>query len=353
MPPDPLQRAVLRFGLEDPPQPAAIDSHSWADLLAWAMSHNLVGQLWIAAPHIATLTATQCEDLEAVFEEGAMPALAIEASALEVRRLLGDAGIDWRVLKGLATAHLLYPDAAQRSSRDLDILVRPVDLQRSLDALAPVIAEPAEPQAGPTRAAMLKERQVTDTRGVSIDIHQAIEGFLVDSRLPTEPLFAEPQSIRIRGVEMKVCSDAAMFVHSVLHSTSGGAQLSTLPDLGRLARRCHPDDAVAVALLADRSERDLFVWSLECAADVVPIPDEWQEFIAANQPSSSRRRLLDSIHGSRARLGLVNVMVGEHRIRRAAETVWPDDEYLQFMHVTRMGNFGWLLRRAGQFLRGK
>jgi hypothetical protein len=92
---------------------------------------------------------------------------------------------------------------------------------------------------------------------------------------------------------------------------------------------------------------------LECAADVVPIPDEWQEFIAANQPSSSRRRLLDSIHGSRARLGLVNVMVGEHRIRRAAETVWPDDEYLQFMHVTRMGNFGWLLRRAGQFLRGK
>jgi hypothetical protein len=353
VPPDPLQRAVLRFGLEDPPDPTAIDPQSWADLLGWAKSHNLVGQLWNAAPHISALTAAQLAELEAAFEEGAIPALAIEASALEVHRLLGDAGVEWRVLKGLATARLLYADAAQRSSRDLDILVRPADLQRSLDALAPIIAEPAEPQAGPVRAAMLKERQVTDTRGVSIDIHQAIEGFLVNSRLPTEPLFAAPQTIRIRGVEMKVCSDAAMFVHSVLHSTSGGAQLSTLPDLGRLARRCHPDDAVAAALLAHRSERDLFVWSLECAADVIPIPADWLAFVAANQPSSVSRRLLDSIHGSRARLGLVNVMVGEHRTRRAAETVWPDDEYLQFMHLTRMGNFGWLLRRGGQFLRGE
>ena len=106
---------------------------------------------------------------------------------------------------------------------------------------------------------MLKERQITDTRGISIDVHQAIEGFLVNSRLPVAPLFATPQTFSVRGVELQACSAAAMFVHSVLHSTSGGAQLSTLPDVGRLARLANPDDAIVTALLVGRSQRDHFI----------------------------------------------------------------------------------------------
>jgi hypothetical protein len=330
-----------------------VDDRIWTELLAWALAHNLVGQLWHAASDIAALTPQQRTALDDAYERAALPALAIEASTLAAHRLLTDAGIEWRALKGFATSHLLYADTAQRSSRDIDILVRPDDLPRALDALAPITAAPAEVQAGPVRAEVLKERQITDTRGISIDVHQAIEGCLVSSRLPIEPLFAEPQTITVDGVELKTCSASAMFVHSVLHSTSGGAQLSTLPDLGRLARLAQPDDAVLIALLGGNNQRDLFVWSLELAAQRVPIPDRWHDYTTANRPPRMRRWLFDSIYDSKARLGLVNVLSGDRRLRRAAEAVWPVDEYLRFMNRTRLGNFGFLIRRAGHIVSGR
>jgi hypothetical protein len=349
---DDLQSAVLRFGLEESATPRAIDAAEWATALVWAEAHNLVGQLWAAAPVVAVLTEKQQHQLGQAYEEAAMPALAIEASTLEVHRLLDVAGIDWRMLKGVATARLLYANPLQRSSRDIDVLVRPSDLQKTLAALAPITAEPAEAQAGPVRAAMLKERQITDTRGVAVDVHQAIEGSLITSRLPIAPLFAEPQSITIGDVQIEACNTAAMFVHSVLHSTSGGAQLSTLPDLGRLARLVDPDDELFADLLPRRPQRDLFVWSLQIAATQIPIPAVWRRFVAEHQPHRLRHRLFDSIHGSEARLGLVNVMIGEQRVRRAAEVVWPSADYLRLKERTRLSNLGWLVRRGGEIVRG-
>jgi hypothetical protein len=353
VPADEMKSAVLRFGLEHPPGPSTVDDASWADLLAWAGSHNLVGQLWRAAPDVAVLSIEQRAALQAAYEDSALPALAIEASVVHMHRLLTAAGIEWRALKGFVTSRLLYDDPAQRSSRDVDILVRPDDLDRTLDALAPITAAPAEVQAGPVRSAMLKERQITDTRGVAIDIHQAIEGCLVNSRLPVAPLFADPQTVTVRGVDLQACSAAAMFVHSVLHSTSRGAQLSTLPDLGRLALLVDPSHPIVGSLIAGRGQRDLFVWSLERAAELIPLPDAWQAFIAGHQPTTSRRWLFESIHGSEARLGLFNVVIGQQRLRRSAEVVWPVDEYLRFKNRTRLGNIGWLLRRAGQVVRGR
>ena len=350
---DELQSAVLRFGLEEPPVPRPVDVDTWRQVLAWAQAHNLVGQFWHAAPTIALLSTAQQSMLTSTYEEAALPALAIEASALDVHRLLGGARIEWRALKGFATSRLLYADPAQRSSRDIDILVRPDDLQATLDVLGSITAEPAEVQAGPVRAAVLKERQITDTRSISIDVHQAIEGFLVTSRLPVEPLFATPQAITVGDVQVAVCSNAAMFVHSVLHSTSGGAQLSTLPDLGRLARLVDPDDAIVRDLLAGRTQRDLFVWSLNAAAQQVPIPAAWRDYVTAHRLAGPRQRWFDAIHDSKARLGLANVMIGERRLRRAAEALWPSDEYLRFMGRTRVGNIGWLARRAGQVVRGQ
>jgi hypothetical protein len=350
---DELRSDVLRFGLVDPTPPRPIDEGPWIALLAWARDHNLVGHLWHAAPTIAVLTSGQQRALDEAYQEVTLTALAIEASAVHVHRLLAHAGIESRALKGFATARLLYADPAQRSSRDIDILVRPNDLAQALEVLAPITAAPAEVQAGPVRAAMLKERQITDTRGVAIDVHQAIEGCLVNSRLPVGPLFADPQTMVVRNVEVQACSAAAMFVHSVLHSTSRGAQLSTLPDLGRLARLVDPEHYVIAALLAGPGQRDLFVWSLARARRQIPIPDAWLSFVQSHALSCPRRLLLDSVHDSEARLGLMNVLIGERRIRRSAEVIWPVDEYLLFKNRTRLGNLGWLARRAGQILRGR
>src|SRR5450432_2812442 len=138
VPADDLQSAILRFGLVDLPASSPVDDGTWKALLVWAQAHNLVGQLWHAALDVAQLTPQQRAALDDAYEEAALPALAIEASTLEAHRLLSNAGIEWRALKGFATSHLLYADPAQRSSRDIDILVHPEDLSRALGALAPV-----------------------------------------------------------------------------------------------------------------------------------------------------------------------------------------------------------------------
>ena len=44
-------------------------------------------------------------------------ALAVVADALN------EAGVDWRLLKGLATSHLLYPEQSWRTTQDVDLLV--------------------------------------------------------------------------------------------------------------------------------------------------------------------------------------------------------------------------------------
>src|SRR4249919_1688795 len=89
VPADELKSAVLRFELDEPTVPRPIDDASWNALLLWAQAHNLVGQLWYAGPTVAVLDEEQQASLGAAYEEVALPALAIEASALEVHRLLG------------------------------------------------------------------------------------------------------------------------------------------------------------------------------------------------------------------------------------------------------------------------
>jgi hypothetical protein len=53
----------------------------------------------------------------------------------DVLRALGDAGIDTLVVKGGALGETVYGDQTLRHSHDIDLLVRPVDLQGARDAL--------------------------------------------------------------------------------------------------------------------------------------------------------------------------------------------------------------------------
>ena len=65
--------------------------------------------------------------------------LMAEADLVFVARLFQDAGIEFRVLKGLATAHLDYPDPALRLTGDVDVLVRRGQLDAATEVLGPYV----------------------------------------------------------------------------------------------------------------------------------------------------------------------------------------------------------------------
>ncbi|MGI9604728.1 MAG: nucleotidyltransferase family protein, partial [Acidimicrobiales bacterium] len=62
-------------------------------------------------------------------------AVGIEMAALRATAALEKAGVEYRITKGLATAHLDYENPALRQFADADILVRPSQFEGAVSAL--------------------------------------------------------------------------------------------------------------------------------------------------------------------------------------------------------------------------
>lgn len=329
-----------------PTEVVSLTDGDWHTLLGWAVDQRVLGLLRAAAPEFLELTHLQDQQLRAATLAATSSSLHVESSVAAVADALTKASIDWRVLKGTATAHLVYPDSGLRSIGDIDLLVQPADLAAALEALSPLTAVPPVVPHGPARAKALKEYQVTDHRGVELDVHQAIEGSLLVSRLPIDALFAQPQQVRVAGRVLATMSMPALFVHAVLHLTSVGAQLSTAPDIGRLAEQCPPDDPLFDELLAARGVASLFTYGLTKSLSVTQLPGEWQDYLAQESLSATEESLLRWVHKSPTRLALVNLSTGRQRVRRVGETLWPSAGFLAHSQRTRLTHFTRLARKA-------
>lgn len=343
-----LQSAILSFGVSDavPAKADALTDDRWQALLTWAVDQRVVGLLRAAAGQLVALSPRQDQQLRAANLAATTSSLHVESSIGAVADALSEASIDWRLLKGAATAHLLYSEAGQRTIGDVDLLVRPAELHRTLEALKPITSAPAIVPHGQVRAKAQKEYQITDGRGVEIDLHQAIEGSLLVSRLPIDALFAQPQQLNVAGRSVETMSMPALFVHAVLHLTSVGAQFSTAPDIARLAHRCGPLDPLFAELLVGRGARLLFGYGLTMASEITPLSDEWQEYLARHSLSRAERYWLDWTHHNRPRLAWVNLLTGKQRARRFAETLWPSTDFLAHEEQNRSGHLARLVKKG-------
>lgn len=343
-----LQRAVLNAGLANVAvgDHAPVDTHTWELLLAWVLDQRLTGLLWHLCQSSDQFSSPQSLAAERAWQNAAAATLVVESYIPAVATALERAGIEWRVLKGVATSRLIYEDPGMRSFCDIDILVRPADLAATLTALAPITAIGAPPLHGPVRSAMLQERQITTARGVEIDIHQAVEGSLVTSRLPIDPFFEQPQSVWVNGTMVLAPSPAVCFVHAVMHFSSAGRRLSTVPDIARLARLVKPTDPVIAALLVDAPTRALFVWALNAAVAWVELPTEWQHYAIDNRGSGHGAALIRWVQRTPVRSSMVNTFLGKRRLSRARETVWPTTQFLLWSGVGRLEHLRYLLKKS-------
>lgn len=123
-----LQGSALRFPSEPLTAPA------WSQLLSEAQFHRVVGLL-AAAVHEGQLAAgpDQVEEVRRAHAAAMEVCLSLDADLLSAATILDDAGVEHRVLKGSAFAHLDYPDPSLRVYADVDLLVRS---QRFDDAVA-------------------------------------------------------------------------------------------------------------------------------------------------------------------------------------------------------------------------
>src|SRR3954454_15181763 len=150
----------------------------WDAIPARAEAHGLVPLLYthVQAAGIAVPPPAK-QKLQGYYMQHAH-ATHVRAQVLaDILERFNTAGIDVLVLKGAAIAHLIYPQPVLRPMRDIDILVRAVDVYRAY-ALLPEIGFTPPPGAhhglGPDHHHLTAIKRVADGFSVSLELHHAL-----------------------------------------------------------------------------------------------------------------------------------------------------------------------------------
>jgi len=95
-------------------------------------------------------------------------AVVLEAELLAVAGVLDEAGIEFVVLKGLATGHLDHPSAAWRQTNDVDLLLSAADVGNAARLL---VERGAVPVVSDEISTVTKAMTVKMPSGVEVDLH--------------------------------------------------------------------------------------------------------------------------------------------------------------------------------------
>lgn len=231
-------RAAVVFGLpghERPGTPPRLDERQ----LERAAAHRVQGLVATALTAGAVTAPTELVEAAHRAHAAALHrCLVVEEVAIEAVGVLVDEGVEARVLKGVALAHLDYHEPSERVFADVDLLVRRADLARSLAGLHSLGYQRLRPAVGDGwERRFAKSVTLSTPHGVSLDLHLSIApGYfgVVANRVdalarPAEPFELAGRSLSSLDHEYRLLS---VCCHLVL---GGGAGLRAARDVAQLA----------------------------------------------------------------------------------------------------------------------
>jgi len=192
---------------------------------------------------------------------------AVEATATRGRVLsflnaLNSAGIECMVIKGLATAMVLYPHPALRLLPDVDILVRPPDLPHLVAHMRDAGFKTAHVPGAERKWGALTVSSFAPVMPPEgdylIDVHQAVDDPPACNGVPADEIFAASRLVDVDGVGLRVPGANHMFALLVLNAFRDLYEprgLKSLFDATLLLANAPPD----MAALGDMARRGAFV----------------------------------------------------------------------------------------------
>lgn len=167
----------------------------WCSLL---LSHGITDQVAISA-HLASQRLV----------------LGCEATATQLCETLGAAGVDVRLVKGIAAANLDYEDPAQRSTVDVDAVVPREQLSAAIAALEAAGYRRSQPALRPGWERRFARTVVlVAPHGLEIDLHVAVATGYFGRRMPMHGLLAAGGELDLGGVRCGTLSPTARLVWS-------------------------------------------------------------------------------------------------------------------------------------------
>jgi hypothetical protein len=353
--------AVAGFGLPGASRTfpdGPLTEESWAQLQRAAHAHRLSGLLR-AAVDAGALPATEAQRQRARAAHMAATArvLALEGELVELVDLLTGAGIETRVLKGTAVAHLDYAQPAVRSFIDLDILVRPTDFDRAVHVLAGAgfVRRLAEPRPGFDRR-FDKGTTLVSPTGYELDLHRTFVlgpwGVLVD----IDTLWDGGQELVVGGRTVRALSRPNRFLHACYHAALGDwpLRLASLRDVAEMLRGADHDGS---ALLRRASEWGVEAVVAAAVADscrLLGLTDtgeiaSWAQRYVPSRREESRLGLYthaDKTFSAQALATLVVIPRLRDKIAYLRALALPDAGYVAGRHPSALARFRFALREA-------
>lgn len=291
----------------DPARPTVADDTTLAvargervvPLLARAMTHGLVStdDDTAAAIHEAwNLSMRRC--------------LVMEEQIVWLHGELTTRGVEMRVLKGSASAHLDHRGPEWREFGDIDILVHGSDMPAVYELFEREGYERSHQTPGPAydqrfiKSAMFR-------RDVEFDVHRTLTDNPLGHRIDVTDLWAEHSSFTLGTTPVQALSDELRFIHACLHGylSRPPMRLSTLSDLLALVRRLDLDHD-RVLDIADRwGLRDVVTAAVADAIAQATWPDDIDLRYAEPDASSIGGAALIAAHRSPATSSTVQTLL--------------------------------------------
>jgi hypothetical protein len=265
----PLVVAIAAHGLDGaaaswPTSP--LGREAWDRLVGVVARQRLQGLLAFAvADGALPVTDPQRAEVAARHRDAMTDVLHLEARLLDVAEALDGAGLDWRAVKGSATAHLDYADPSQRVFGDVDVLVPAAHLRDAVDALAGIGARRTRPPLGHGfEQRFAKSVELVDGDGCQIDLHRTLALEPFGLRITEDDLFGAPVRFEAGGRKLPALPVETRFLLACYHASLGNYPVRLVPlrDVAQIAS-CPTLDVDRVVTLARRW------WARAVAADAV------------------------------------------------------------------------------------
>ncbi len=240
----------------DPPcQPVRVDVADAQRLLPHLVYHRLLPQLVTAVTSGHFVTREDiAREIERLPTGLALDGLRLEHMLLEVGEVFEQAGVEFLVLKGVATGRLDHAQPGMRQAADVDILVRLEDLDHAGRALAD--AGFLRPDAATTL--MDKGASWKSSSGVSLDLHTRPH---TAGRALGESWWERSDTFVVAGHRFRALERGGRMAHAASHyalSFPNHRILSSLLDLVTISRvATEAERARAAEFLAEVGVSDI------------------------------------------------------------------------------------------------
>lgn len=220
-----------------------LSSGDWETIVTNAIPNGLAPWLYCALERSASLGALPPRLAERLRRE-ALGSVArnmmLQAELVALLRACEGRGIPCVPLRGLALAELLYGDATNRPTGDLDLLVRRADLERVTDVLRELDFRDLSHQAGFARAFSYTLVFGRQQHGwIVVEPHWTIAYPPFAELLDMDAVWARCRRHRTVGIETWFLSDEDLLLHLCLHllHSDGTVPLLWFYELDRFVRR--------------------------------------------------------------------------------------------------------------------